>query len=202
MQPDPITLPTKDQNIGFYVKVSSILLVELITVTFGFIPLCVSGLKSNAKLLSYSNAFSGGLFMGIGLFHLLPEANQLIFQGRDPATSFPLGYFVAFLSYSLILCIEKVLFDSESLTDHYDADTEPVLVEVEVPSNNSTKPLLMDYGSSREKLAANVDKEIEVEPDISEETIKNVVTSKGKFVSFLHARNMSKNLYMNIFYSE
>ena len=201
MQPELIPLPNKDQSIGFYVKISSIFLVELITVTFGFIPLCVTGLKSNAKFLSYSNAFSGGLFMGIGLFHLLPEANQLIFQGRDPSTSFPLGYFVAFLSYSLILCIEKVLFDSTSLTDHYDADTEPVLVEVEAPSNDNKKPLLIDYGNSRDKLAANVDKDIEVEPDISEETIKNVVTSKGKFVSFLHARNMSKHLYMT-YYSE
>lgn len=186
MQPDPnlFLLSNKSQHLSFYVKIASIILVELITLGFGLIPLCMTQLKANSKLLSYSNAFSGGLFMGIGLFHLLPEANLFISTAQTSRNSFPLGYFVAFLSYSLILCIEKVLFDSESLTDHYDSSDHDVDDTAVVPQ--STKPLLEEYGPEKEM---NNEKDND---DINEETIKNVVTSKGKFVSFLHVRNISK----------
>lgn len=188
MQPDPklLLLSNSTQQLSFYVKIASIILVELITLGFGFIPLCVTQLKANSKLLSYSNAFSGGLFMGIGLFHLLPEANLLISTVQTSPNSFPLGYFVAFLSYSLILCIEKVLFDSQSLTDHYDSSDHDVHDTAMMPQN--TKPLLEEYTPEKEM---NNEKDKDND-DINEETIKNVVTSKGKFVSFLHVRNISK----------
>ena len=32
--------------------------------------------KENPRLMSYSKAFSGGLFLCVGLLHLLPEANE------------------------------------------------------------------------------------------------------------------------------
>ena len=53
-----------------------------------------------------------------------------------------------------------------------------------MPQN--TKPLLEEYSPEKEM---NNEKDND---DINEETIKNVVTSKGKFVSFLHVRNISK----------
>lgn len=80
--------------------------------------------RSSTKILGLANAFSGGLFMGIALFHLLPESNEHFedyFSQVDPDSTWkklPCTFFIAFISYSLILLVEKVAFDSHSLTEH------------------------------------------------------------------------------------
>jgi len=48
----------------------------LIIVITGNIPIHVKSFKENPRLMSYSKAFSGGLFLCVGLLHLLPEANE------------------------------------------------------------------------------------------------------------------------------
>lgn len=42
----------------------------------GNIPLRSESFKSNPKVLALSSAFAGGLFLAVGLLHLLPEANE------------------------------------------------------------------------------------------------------------------------------
>lgn len=48
----------------------------IITMIFGSIPLRVAAFKENKLVLALANGFSGGLFLSIGLLHLLPEANE------------------------------------------------------------------------------------------------------------------------------
>ena len=45
-------------------------------VIFGLIPLRVEAFKENKLVLALSDGFSGGLFLAVGLIHLLPEANE------------------------------------------------------------------------------------------------------------------------------
>lgn len=52
---------------------SMIVMFALILIT-GNIPLRVQSFKSNPKLLAISSAFAGGLFLSVGIIHLLPEA--------------------------------------------------------------------------------------------------------------------------------
>ena len=62
--------------------------------------------------------------MGIALFHLLPESAESFNEYYDQTNpeskwkKLPNAFFIAFGAYSLILLIEKVAFDSHSLTEH------------------------------------------------------------------------------------
>ena len=50
----------------------SILLVNLI---FGLVPLFCKKCILNSSFIGIANAFSGGIFLSTGLFHLIPEVN-------------------------------------------------------------------------------------------------------------------------------
>ena len=104
----------------FYFKLFSFLVITVITFGFGLLPLYFSRFREGHIILNYANPFSGGIFIGIGLFHLLPDASYNFEQYyRIPEGSssffygFPMSYFIAFLSYSFILYLEKVAFSSE-----------------------------------------------------------------------------------------
>jgi hypothetical protein len=66
--------------------------------------------------------------MGIALFHLLPESSESFTEyfEEEGTTSkwknLPSSFFIAFISYSLILLLEKVAFDSHSITEHDHGD--------------------------------------------------------------------------------
>lgn len=78
---------------------------------FGMMPHFIKSCRESTKFLNFANAFSGGLFLGIGLFHILPEAHESL----EELTSAPLAFFLAFASYALILFVEKVAFNSHAL---------------------------------------------------------------------------------------
>lgn len=63
-------------------KIISGLLLWLSIIIFGLIPVLCKNFKSNTTLLSLSNCFSGGLFIAIGLVHILPEAHGLLEGGN------------------------------------------------------------------------------------------------------------------------
>lgn len=214
--------------------------------------------------------------MGIALFHLMPESAESFddyYNQTDPDSKWkklPNAFFIAFISYSLILLIEKVAFDSHSLTDHdhgghehaehhshkekddlseylleghNDTDqhkNEDVKLEnsKQIHPNDATNYIFNNENtvetrdrqnskvsaSSDNKLSVNkkysmcrkrasIDEELskikekgyeeesdhegqsEDDIDLQEETLKNVVSSKGKFASYLHSRNIC-NFYL------
>ena len=257
-------------NIILYFKIISFLIIISVSLIFGLIPLYSNSCRKSSKLLGLANAFSGGLFMGIGLFHLLPEAGEnfekyyLTPEGKN---SFiygqPLSFFIAFISYSLILFLEKVAFNSHALTSHtHDHEhnnevhehmhkhfnnnelNEPLLLNNEENINNIKKQNNNNINVQNKDLAdeffinnsdnynnnkkykskddehiyhncfsvyyknykkpfdnLNIKKfksdtnfeEDEIDSEEDENILKNVVSSKGQFASFLQARNMSKN---------
>lgn len=64
-------------------------------------------------MLSFTSAFAGGLFLSVGLLHLLPEAaenfNEHFQESVDDV--FPFAYLVVILSFTFILFIEKIVTD-------------------------------------------------------------------------------------------
>ena len=74
--------------------------------------------RTSTKFLGIANAFSGGLFLGIGLFHVLPESAEML----ESLSEMPVAYFCAFSSYALILFVEKVAFNSHALLHGHDHD--------------------------------------------------------------------------------
>jgi zinc transporter 1/2/3 len=223
-----------------YFKIGCIIIIITVTLIFGLMPLFYN-ISRSSKFLGIANAFSGGLFMGIGLFHLLPEAQENFdsyysnpeFQGSF-FSSQPLSYYIAFISYSLILFLEKVAFNSHSLTahthgeegihihhddlhepllNHYDDDLESnkkkrdIAEEFFKPQNPFDKNNNVYHDCTNLKNPTNKSSDnanihgqrnnliIEEKDDSDEDenTIKNVLSSKGQFASFLQTRNIMEN---------
>ena len=57
-------------------KILGSILILICCLIFGILPLKLPHFRSNKKLLAVSNAFAGGLFLAIGLIHILPEAHD------------------------------------------------------------------------------------------------------------------------------
>jgi zinc transporter 1/2/3 len=57
------------------IKLPVMIIMFLLVVITGSIPYRSEAFKSSKKAISYTMAFSGGLFLSVGLLHILPEAN-------------------------------------------------------------------------------------------------------------------------------
>lgn len=58
----------------FAIKVVSMIVMFLMIIVMGNIPLRSAAFKGNQLLLELTGAFSGGLFLSVGIIHLLPES--------------------------------------------------------------------------------------------------------------------------------
>ena len=119
-----LSSPIQSSTSVFYLKIFYLIIIWAISFIFGLLPLCFNNCRKDLRLLNYANAFSAGIFLGIGFFHILPEAtenfeNYFLNEGKDSyIKGWPIVYLLAFLSYSLILYIEKVAFNSHALIAH------------------------------------------------------------------------------------
>jgi zinc transporter 1/2/3 len=88
------------------IKIISIPSLFLLCFLFGIFPYMIKKCRMNNSFLNYANTFSGGLFFGIGIFHLLSEGVEKL----SKYSNLPIPYFLASLGYSFILFIQKVIF--------------------------------------------------------------------------------------------
>jgi len=88
------------------VKIISIPCLFVLMFAFGIMPFAIKKCRMNEAFLSYANTFSGGLFFGIGQFHLLNEGVEKLSR----YSKIPYPYFLAATGYSLILFLQKVVF--------------------------------------------------------------------------------------------
>ena len=121
----------------FYFKLFSFFVILLITFSFGLLPIFFAKYRQTT-ILNYANPFAGGVFIGIGLFHLLPEASydfENYYKSKEGSTSFfygfPMSYFIAFLSYSFILYLEKVAFSTDEKKDNENNKDKNDLIDEE-----------------------------------------------------------------------
>lgn len=77
----------------------------------------VSKSKQSAVLFSLGNSFAGGVFLGAGLIHMLPDAQATFSTMGD--TGYPWSVLICCLGFLLILFLEKVLLNKE----HANTDT-------------------------------------------------------------------------------
>ena len=57
-------------------KIISIPILFILALTFGLLPVYNRAVRNSTKWRGISNAFAGGIFLGLGLLHLLPEGNE------------------------------------------------------------------------------------------------------------------------------
>ncbi len=90
----------------FYFKVLAVLIVFSIGFASGLFPLRYQVTKSNQLFFSIGNSLAGGVFLGAGLLHLLPDGIELLAN----ESQYPLALLLCALSLAVLLFIEKVLF--------------------------------------------------------------------------------------------
>ena len=102
----------------------------------GLLPVKVKQCKDSPSVLGVANAFSGGVFISIALMHIMPEQTesysdhmckqyQKKHPGEDCPDAFTLPYLLLVSGYTIILVLDKVLFDAHSMLhddDHHDVD--------------------------------------------------------------------------------
>jgi len=70
------------------IKVSAMISMFVLTLITSSIPLRSRAFKENQKVMALSSGFSGGLFLSVGLIHLIPEAAEKFdeyFKEKDAA---------------------------------------------------------------------------------------------------------------------
>jgi zinc transporter 1/2/3 len=98
---------------AWIIKLSTMIIMFLMVLITGNLPLRLKSFKSNPLVLSLTSAFSGGLFLAVGVIHLLPEANENFENALSKdKENFPWAFAITIMSFALILFIEKVATDS------------------------------------------------------------------------------------------
>ena len=88
-------------------KLISACLILLVGLAGGFTPWLFTTRKNAERLFSYGNAFAGGVFLSVGLIHMLGEAAEQ-FNQLWPNLDYPLVYAIATASFLMLLLIERV----------------------------------------------------------------------------------------------
>ncbi|KAL4477967.1 hypothetical protein ABPG72_013375 [Tetrahymena utriculariae] len=73
------------------VKIASMATMFFLTLIMGSIPLRSKSFKENQLVISLSSAFSGGLFLAVGLLHLLPDATESFENYYTSTTTYTLA---------------------------------------------------------------------------------------------------------------
>jgi len=89
-----------------------ILFAMILCITFGIIPKLWGACRDNEEILSMLNCFSAGLFMGMSLVHMMPEAVEMYQTWaicEQIEKPFPLPFVMYFMGYFLVLAVDRVV---------------------------------------------------------------------------------------------
>lgn len=104
----------------FWVKIGFCVFAFAEAYITGIIPTISKSCRESPKILGIANSFAAGVFIAIALLHILPEQFDLWNQiwdenGHNPDHVLPVPTLLMVGGYTLILIIDKVLFDTHSL---------------------------------------------------------------------------------------
>ena len=113
---------TDNPTVVLWTKIAFIVVCFFEGAVTGMIPTWSSSCRESPKVLGVANSFAGGVFLAIAFMHILPEMTEewIDYEADQGHTGevFPLPQLLMFCGYTLILIIDKVLFDTHSLFDH------------------------------------------------------------------------------------
>ena len=92
----------------FLLKLGFAALILCIALVFGFLAINSKRDNGTKHFLSYSESFAGGIFLGVGLLHILPHALEH-FRMVYPHSHFPWMMLLTCLSIVFLTMIEKML---------------------------------------------------------------------------------------------
>ena len=130
------TDPSNDDNdtLILIIKICFIVACIVNDIFFGLLPLRVKGCGQNQTFMGIANAFSGGLFLAISLYHILPDVVKDfdVWKIQNHINSnIPLPYILTFVGYAMILFIDRVMFDSNPLIDNENDNNQEKTHEIQ-----------------------------------------------------------------------
>lgn len=90
------------------IKIAAAVAILAIGIVGGIIPLLAARSQESRRFLSLGNALAGGIFLGAGFIHLLPEAAEAL----EEMFEYPLAALLAALGVGVLLLIDRVVFES------------------------------------------------------------------------------------------
>lgn len=194
------------------IKVVAICIMGTIVVITGLIPIYIKGFIGNKRILSYAMAFSGGLFVSVGLIHILFEANEnfenyykksaeeekkLGAEEAEEEEHFPFAFAITVFCFALILFIEKIMVEHH----HMDHDHEEQIKKTLATANKANEDEKAD-ASLLTKDAEIVIENDSLKKDVSEadleEDFKKKVRPQDKIAQKLSmAKNIKKSIHID-----
>lgn len=95
-------------------KLLSAAAILAVAVIGGLIPLYAAKHENSRRFFSLGNAFAGGLFLGVGFIHLLPEGIEKL----EGVTDYPLAVLLAAVGLVGLLLIDRVVYGEHHDTGH------------------------------------------------------------------------------------
>ena len=92
------------------IKIIAGLAIFGIAIVGGMIPILVAKQQASRRYLSLGNALAGGIFLGVGFVHLLPEADEALRKLVD----YPLAPLLAALGVGLLLLVDRVVLEGRN----------------------------------------------------------------------------------------
>ena len=89
-------------------KVIAALAILAIGVMGGIVPLLAARHHASRRFLSLGNTLAGGIFLGAGFIHMLPEASEAL----EDVVDYPLAALLASFGVGVLLLVDRVLFES------------------------------------------------------------------------------------------
>ncbi|OGT21920.1 MAG: hypothetical protein A3C55_01280 [Gammaproteobacteria bacterium RIFCSPHIGHO2_02_FULL_42_13] len=99
--------------IGIKILIAFVVLAA--TLQGGLPPLLIRINEKTQRLLFYGETFSGGIFLGVGLIHLLPEAQSYL---NHSTSSYPLAFAICAFTILVLYVIEEGAYKLISPASH------------------------------------------------------------------------------------
>ncbi|MDA2918789.1 ZIP family metal transporter [Desulfobacterota bacterium AH_259_B03_O07] len=102
-------------------KIIMVVVIIVVGLSGGLLPLRFALSEKNRLFFSVGNSFAGGVFLGAGLLHMLPDGLELL----GGISEYPLAFLLAGLSLAVLLFLEKVVFIQHELHDLDKVESSP-----------------------------------------------------------------------------
>jgi zinc transporter 1/2/3 len=96
----------------------------------GTLPMHSPTFRSSPLLMGWANSFVAGVFLAVGIVHLLPEAVEKMddYYG-DLTKELPIAFVMVIVGYTLILMLERVMFKGEEPEEAKDEESGVPTIE-------------------------------------------------------------------------
>jgi hypothetical protein len=100
---------------GTVVKICTVVVMFLYSLAFSTLPFFSQLFNKGANAINLANCFSAGLLLSVALLHILPNADDLLYQSNDNVGGrFPWPFCCTIISYTFVLILEKSFIQSNA----------------------------------------------------------------------------------------